>query len=171
MKRKILKLFFVFIFCITLTGCGLFEDVDYDDGNSSVAEITIGETAEYNKISWKVNECRNDTSIPTTLGGNITTNNNFVRVELIVFNGGETEYSPKLSMVKLRLKEPQALYEPKDYVYAHNRMGTKNVGAQMSVNYQIIFETPYKTSEKDFELLIYVDSKPARIIHIGLQNN
>ncbi len=157
---------FIFVFC--LTGCSLFENVGYDDGNSLVAEIQIGETATYENISWKINECRNDKSIPTTLGGDITTNNNFIRIELIVFNGGKTEYSPKLSMLKLKLKEPEAIYEPTDYVYAHNRMGTKDVAPQMSVNYQIIFETPFTTEEKSFELLIHVNKKPVRTIHIVL---
>ena len=168
MKKNILVVILCFLFIFTLTGCSLFDNVGYDDGNSIVAEIGIGETASYENISWKINECRNDQSIPTTLGGEITTNNNFVRIELIVFNGGTTSYSPKLSMLKLKLLEPEAIYEPTDYVYAHNRMGTKDVAPQMSVNYQIIFETPFTTNEKSFELLIHVNKKPIRTIHITL---
>jgi hypothetical protein len=159
LKKFIITILICIISCITFVGCS-FSNSDTkpekDESSNIVAEVNVSETATYNNISWKINEYKNSTTIPTKMDTNITTTENFIRIELIVSNFTTTEFNPDLSDIKLKMKEPLAIYTPKDYVYAYNRMGTKKVGSQMSVNYFINFETPYETSEKDFVLQIVV---------------
>lgn len=156
MKIKVLSIVaLLLILSVSLFGCGDVTPEDDSVFGDNIGEAFIGDTVEYDGIEYTVEQVRNTKSIDLSVG-KATTDNNFIYVNLKITNKNSGKYKPELKDFWLSLSEPTALYEPRDYIYGYNRMGTKAVEPQTSINFYLIFETGFTTDEKTYTFMIRV---------------
>ncbi|NCD06395.1 MAG: hypothetical protein EOL97_09765 [Spirochaetia bacterium] len=133
-------------------GCSFIEENESEE-NETI--LTIGQSwTSPNNIIYKVTLVENTDAMRSVLGDTyayaIHATNHFIIVHFEVENKYSENARPRLSGCRLELQSPKANYSPKDYIYAYNRMGLSDLQPLEKATYWVVFDVPYKSTERDY---------------------
>lgn len=147
----------VCLFCI-FVGCDLSNLSNSGNGSASdeeegVPKVYLNETlTNKDGIQFKVTEVLNRKSFKNEYGYGIQTDYNFILVTIEIYNGDKTEYyvNPN-NFYLLKAGGVKYTYDSRTFRF-EDGMSSDYIQPQLKSSYSLLFETPTKTTEEDYNL-------------------
>lgn len=165
----------IFVGCdlLNLSNGGNSSESGEEEEEDSIPQVYLNETlTNKDGIQFKVTEVLNRKSFKNEYGYGIQTDYNFILVTIEIYNGDKTEYyvNPN-NFYLLKTGGLKYTYDSRTFRF-EDGMSSDYIQPQLKGSYSLLFETPTKTTEEDYNLSCDVgffgafDKEHAKVIYL-----